>query len=176
MPTRPPIDPNAEFTVVHQVDGNYLQTDDPSGPWLGQVVQIWFGDLKNYPKGRTWIFVQKPDGSYLIRTAEPDRSGTNEPLYLEAAANTSQDVEYGLVTQQQRKKDDVRTQDEDDRQSWLLQPFTDDINTYAFVSKKFPDFALGTPHGDVGDLPAVLRPTYGYPTMHYYWRLSPPPA
>jgi len=172
MPTRPPIDPKAVFAVIHQVDGNYLQTDDAAGPYLTQVVQIWFGALKAFPKGRAWIFEQKPDGSYLIRTEELDRSGTNEPLYLETAANTSHDVEYGLVTQQRRKKDDV---DANDRQSWLLQPVTGDINTYAFVSKKFPDFALATPQGNQGDLPVVLRPTYGYPTIQHYWRLSPPP-
>jgi hypothetical protein len=171
MPTRPPIDPKAVFAVIHQVYGCYLQTDDPGGPVLDQDVQIWHGGLAVYPRGRTWMFEPDPDGtsgSYLIRTAEPAAGGT-EPLYLEATGEASYNVEDEVLPVKQKRRDPGN-----DRQSWLLRPVTGDINTYAFVSKRFPDFAIGTLHGLVGDVHLYLRPIYGSPAIHYYWRLSPP--
>ena len=169
MPARPPLDPKALYTVAHHVTGYYLQTNDPAGPTVNDHVQIWHGELDGYKGGRNWRFEQKSDGSYLISPDE--RKAGDTRLYLQADPNTSTKVAYTLAYQKPRAADGSK---EDELQSWLMQPVSGDVATYAIVPKMFQDHALGGGwYSEPGDVVAAVRHTLGGPTLFYYWRLGP---
>ncbi|NET54830.1 MAG: hypothetical protein F6K47_01060 [Symploca sp. SIO2E6] len=158
-----PEDRSGTWMFIHQVTGLYCIVRGYI-PVLNQVIHVWAEDPPNQvpgipQQGHLWVLVKQTDGTYLIQTED-----ATQLLYLQAPDQPGQSAFPRL-----RPRDETN-----DLQSWVLVPVTNDPDTYAIQSKRFSNYALGLNVGNCyNNVDIVLSNSWGRPTFHEYWRLSP---
>jgi hypothetical protein len=168
IPMPRPDDVSGTWMFIHQVTASYLTVsrDFPTGAY-GKYLWVWNQDPRPLIQGKEgykWVLEKQIDGTYRIKTSQLGQ------LYIQAPATPAAN---GFITWKEKIEGE-------DLQSWVLAPVSNDPDTYAIQSKKFPNYALGIfggPNLDVREANAtgmvvVANNTWGKPTLHHYWRLS----
>jgi hypothetical protein len=168
IPMPRPDDVSGTWMFIHQVTASYLTVsrDFPTGAY-GKYLWVWNQDPRPLIQGKEgykWVLEKQIDGTYSIKTSQLGQ------LYIQAPATPAAN---GFITWKEKIEGE-------DLQSWVLVPVSNDPDTYAIQSKKFPNYALGIfggPNLDVREANAtgmvvVANNTWGKPTLHHYWRLS----